>query len=353
MSTNEPPAASSSLSKIPRRRPSTHAISAPAPPPLRPSSPTRRDRCVSLPPSAPPSPVKTHARRSSRSAIPAPAPPPFSDLAASAAAPPPPSTPLQDRRRPSAGAHGADRPPDMRRTPSLSIYIPPPTSTAHPHVQLPPTDSGHPPTTRGDARPSRVRPSPTSAGPGSASSSPAPWTPRTRHASQPVPSSSSPSSASWPRPPRTPFPKRPAMAERTPSASTVATYVSFDRFDLEAPRTPAEERERQVAELRRERRNRRRWWWSRCRTAAAAADEDGEDESGRDEEEARAGETTALLRPSGRKEGQSRTEYVLGEVWCYARHMLPPILFFVVFVLVIALAAYRQAVARIVHPPQP
>jgi len=33
--------------------------------------------------------------------------------------------------------------------------------------------------------------------------------------------------------------------------------------------------------------------------------------------------------------------------------MLPPILFFVVFVLVVALAAYRQAVARIIHPPQP
>ncbi|GAA5851585.1 hypothetical protein JCM9279_006908 [Rhodotorula babjevae] len=347
MAAPEPPASASSLSKIPRRRPSTHSV-APAAVPLRPASPTRRDRCVSLPPSAPASPIKTHARRSSRSAIPAPAPAPLSDLGAPS--PPPPSTPLQDRRRPSAGADGVARPLDMRRTPSLSIYIPPPPSTAHPpshpHVQLPPADSAHPPAPRGDARSSRVRPSPTSAGPGSASSSPAPWTPRTRRASQPVPSSASPSSA-WPRPPRTPFPKRPAMAERTPSASTVATYVSFD---LQAPRTPAEERELRDAELRRARRTRSRWWWSQCR--AAAAEQDGEDDEGREDEEARAGETTALLRPSGRKEGQTRTEYVLGEVWCYARHMLPPILFFVVLVLVVALTAYRQAVARIVHPPQ-
>ncbi|GAA5890042.1 hypothetical protein JCM8208_002680 [Rhodotorula glutinis] len=347
MATTEPPSSASSLSKIPRRRPSTHSI-APSPLPLRPSSPTRRDRCVSLPPSAPTSPIKTHARRSSRSAIPAPAPPPLSDHAV--AAPPPPSTPLQDRRRPSSGADGAARAPDMRRTPSLSIYIPPPPSTAQPHphahVQLPPADSAHPHAPRADARASRVRPSPTSAGPGSASSSPAPWTPRTRRASQPVPSSSAPSSSSWPRPPRTPFPKRPAMAERTPSASTVATYVSFD---LVAPRTPAEERERQDAELRRTTRS--RWWWTKCR-AAAAAEQEGDGDEGGVDEEARAGETTALLRPSGRKEGQSRTNFVLGEVWCYARHMLPPILFFVVLVLVVALAAYRQAVARIVHPPR-
>lgn len=35
-----------------------------------------------------------------------------------------------------------------------------------------------------------------------------------------------------------------------------------------------------------------------------------------------------------------------------SQHMLPPILFFVVLVLVIALLAYHQAVRRIVHPPK-
>lgn len=108
------------------------------------------------------------------------------------------------------------------------------------------------------------------------------------------------------------------MAERTPSASTVATYVSFD---LQAPRTPADERERRDAELRRARCSRSRWWWSRCR--AASAERDGNEEEEGEDEEARAGETTALLRPSGRKEGQTRTEYVLGEVWCYARVRSP------------------------------
>ncbi|BGP29122.1 hypothetical protein JCM10296v2_000860 [Rhodotorula toruloides] len=45
-------------------------------------------------------------------------------------------------------------------------------------------------------------------------------------------------------------------------------------------------------------------------------------------------------------------EYVWSETVCYAKHMLPPILFFVVLVLVVALLAYHQAVRRIVHPPK-
>ncbi|BGP45072.1 hypothetical protein JCM10450v2_000889 [Rhodotorula kratochvilovae] len=234
-----------------------------------------------------------------------------------------PHTPLQDRRRVStSSASGPLPPPEMRRTPSLSIYIPHPpppssSSSAQPVTQRPlPTQP----------RSARTRPSPTSA-----SSTSSPWTPHTRRASQALPGTG------WARPPRTPYPKRPAMIERTPSASTVATYTSFD---LPAPCTPREERERLEAE-----RRARRGWWGRWFAREGVEEDDVEGE---------AGERTALLGPrDGRQEGGTTWRYVLGETWCYAKHMLPPVLFFVVLVLVIALFAYRQAVHHIIHPPQP
>ncbi|TNY21738.1 hypothetical protein DMC30DRAFT_350120 [Rhodotorula diobovata] len=257
----------------------------------------------------------------------------------------------------------------MKRTPSLSIVIPtaaPSSSSSsaapHPHVRLPPeTDDPRPSVPRSARGAAAARPSPTSASSGAPPHSP--WTPRTRRASQPVPGAGAGAgggggASPWStRPPRTPYPKRPAMAERTPSASTMATYTSFD---LQAPRTPAEERERRDAELRRSERG---WRWCGRWLSGRGRDDDDEyaDNEFRagDEEEQRGAaapaETTALLenRASGRKEGQTRTQYILAETWCYAKHMLPPILFFVVLVLVVALAAYRQAVSRIIHPPHP
>ncbi|GAA6052300.1 hypothetical protein JCM3770_007239 [Rhodotorula araucariae] len=246
-------------------------------------------RAVSLPPSAPSSP----ARRPSHA-----------------------HTQLQDRRRVSTP------PPVMRRTPNLSICIP------------------HP---RGPAA-ARTRPSPAST---SASPATTPWTPHTRRASLP-PAAPAPSGSGWARPPRTPYPKRPAMAERTPSASTVATYTSFD---LQAPRTPHDERELDEAELRA--RGRRPWSYCCCCCCCwprrlFARNRDADDD------EAEIGETTALLGArDGATGGRTTARYVLAETWCYAKHMLPPILFFVVFVLAFALLAYRQAVGRIVRPPQP
>ncbi|GJN91882.1 hypothetical protein Rhopal_004907-T1 [Rhodotorula paludigena] len=328
-------------SKIPRRRPSTHL----AHPPHSPASPPRR--AVSTPvSSAPSSPVKAHARRSSRTTL------HFTDLpSASLAAASP--TAIQDRRRPSVetglGARddAAAAKPEMRRTPSLSIYIPsaPSPSPAAAAVDCPASSS---PSTR----PPR--------------SALGPRTPHTPSAA----SHSRRSSAQYPHPqrlPRTPYPKRPPMSERHPSASTMATYTSFD---LQAPRTPGEEDEERAREREKGPRAAARRWWRAAwfgRQADGAEEEGGGDRgdvAGRarswddDDEEQRVGERTALLDPSRAGEEnpserrRARLRYIWGEVVCYAKHMLPPIFVFVVLVLVVALLAYKQAVHRIIHPPK-
>ncbi|GAA5945187.1 uncharacterized protein JCM15063_006365 [Sporobolomyces koalae] len=131
-----------------------------------------------------------------------------------------------------------------------------------------------------------------------------------------------------------PEPTLPPMAERRRdriASSNLVTPATYESFDFPLPGTPREERDaRLAAECER---RRAAWcglaqWWIRPY-----------------DPESSVGETTRLL---PRKREQTKWQYVWGEVQCYAKHMLPPILLFVVLVLVVALFAYKHAIRRII-----
>ncbi|GAA6040796.1 hypothetical protein JCM8097_003305 [Rhodosporidiobolus ruineniae] len=323
-----PPAAPGSPSqppatKIPRRRLSTQLVSAPPsrlPSHSTPTSPSK------------PSP-HSHARKGSlgRAHF---ADPPASFFSPSSSSSAGPSS-LQDRRRSSVG--GVETREVDRRAPSLSIYIPSAPSPAQPPSSVAAAAAK---STRRGAGPSRPSPSSSTASPSAA------FAPHTRRSSARTPRTShfgSTGSSHFGSSSSSSAPVRPSMAERTYSGSTATT--TYTSFDLQHPRTPQEEREKR--ELAHSRGRGWRLWFGR-------ADDERDLERG----EGPAGERTALL---GRLEaggvGEAAEEvhsgwrYVAGETWCYAKHILPPLLVFVVLVLLIALLAYRQAIKRVVHHP--
>ncbi|GAA6023876.1 hypothetical protein JCM11491_003302 [Sporobolomyces phaffii] len=127
--------------------------------------------------------------------------------------------------------------------------------------------------------------------------------------------------------------------------ATPATYESFD-FPLPTSTTPPDERDARLALARAERRRTccglARLWTAR---AQLPLDGDGSDRKRRGV--VLVGERTSLLDDGGgggEPAASAKWEYVRGEIVCYAKHMLPPILFFVVLVLVVALSAYKQAI---------
>lgn len=315
----------SATSKIPRRRPSTQLGEA-----------TRAGggsgpRAVSTPAA----PVNGragaeegarggHSRKSSRSAL---------GLGVSSAALPTQhalSDTLQERRRTSMSGAPAQRPsgqPEMRRTPSLSIYIP---STPSASPSVPRQDD-----------PCR-RPPPTFQSPISAGDRP------TASPSAPHPAHQPRRCSRFGRPPRTPYPhlgqspQTPHMSEhsphprshgpharhlRSPSASsilTAGTTYTYTSFDLQHPRTPREEREESEALARAERERRGlgllRWLW-RGRREARTTDE----ESGVDERSAllRRNEDDTVAEQDGRSNEITKWEYVWSETVCYAKVRLP------------------------------
>ncbi|BGO93145.1 hypothetical protein NBRC10512_003329 [Rhodotorula toruloides] len=356
---------SSSTSKIPRRRPSTQLGEATRP------GVTSGSRVVSSPVMLSSGRVGGedgnrggHSRKSSRSGV------GLGVLSTELPAQPAAADTLQGRRRTSMS--GASTPrlsnqPEMRRTPSLSIYIP-----------ATPSPSAASPSTSHQADPRR-RPPPTFQSPISASDHPA----------SSFSSPSAPPLAHQPRrcsrfnrPPRTPYPhhaqatgkspQTPHMSEhsphphshgpharhlRSPSASstlTVGTTYTYTSFDLQHPKTPREEREEREALARAERERSGlgllRWLWRGRRGARREDEEEAVDE--RSALLRRDGGGEAMEQDGGRPKEMTKWEYVWSETVCYAKHMLPPILFFVVLVLVIALLASHQAVRRIVHPPK-
>ncbi|GAA6012000.1 hypothetical protein JCM8202_004226 [Rhodotorula sphaerocarpa] len=193
-----------------------------------------------------------------------------------------------------------------------------------------------------------------------------------------------------------------AMLERTLSESTMATYTSFD---LQHPRTPDEDPASAAGgegagvgagdgAWRGVGTRAKRWWrgWfglggggrrGRCEPDADLEYGDGygsgvgagaagggiaaEGQKQQQQQQHRpllpaVDERSPLLAspfrdrdlvrpPATAVTAQTRWQYVWSETKCYAKHMLPPILVFVVLVLVIALLAYQQAVRRIARPP--
>ncbi|GAA6010406.1 hypothetical protein JCM10207_005213 [Rhodosporidiobolus poonsookiae] len=377
-------------SKIPRRRPSTQ-LAGPTPSAAAaassscansPAQTTMTNRVVSAPSSpssravekAPLSPTKSalshshaghgHARKSSRThfATPLesvfPSPPLSSAFAGEGEDEPVPPSSVQDRRRLSQShgpAQGAETREAMRRTPSLSIYIP--TSSAAAAAATSDSPVAGPSTARSLRRasqPAAVRGSPH---PHLHAHAQSPATPFTAHSRR--------SSAHPPRTPRSssaahshPAPVRPPMAERHRSASGASVHSAapscYTSFDWQHPRTPKEELgEDGELGANQGAGGGRRWGLFGWGGGGRGGEREGD-------EEQQVGERTALLGRSsagGDDEasggGGGRWHYVAGETWCYAKHMLPPILIFVVVVLVVALLAYRQAVGRIVHPPHP
>ncbi|GAA6046439.1 hypothetical protein RTBOTA2_000764 [Rhodotorula toruloides] len=355
---------SSSTSKIPRRRPSTQLGEASRP------GVASGSRAVSSP--VMPTSGRAageegarggHSRKSSRSGL------GLGVLSAELPVPQAPTDTLQERRRTSMSGASTPRPsnqPEMRRTPSLSIYIP-----------ATPSASSASPSTSRQVDPRR-KPPPTFQSPVSASDHP----PSSFSSpSAPPPAHQARRCSRFSRPPRTPYPhhvqapgqspRTPHMSERSPhphshgpharhlrspsasSTLTAGTTYTYTSFDLQHPRTPREEREEREALARAERERHGlglfRWLW-RGRRGARHEDEEEEVD-----------ERSALLRrdggeevveQEGRTKEMTKWEYVWSETVCYAKHMLPPILFFVVLVLAIALLAYHQAVRRIVHPPK-
>ncbi|GAA5911996.1 hypothetical protein JCM6882_004737 [Rhodosporidiobolus microsporus] len=354
-------------SKIPRRRPSTQLAAGPSP------------RAASSPVAGPSSPTKSalvgcggHARKSSltnRAHFDL-NPTVFSstgggsslggDLASrlgssSEGGVGDASPALQDRRRRTSSTTETREVSSARRTPSLSIYIPSAPSPAH-----------HPSASslRRPSHPSTSRPSPCSSAHPSSSSPSASFAPHSRRSSARTPRSSTHA---------LPHPQpvvRPPMMERSWSNSTTTT--TYTSFDLQHPRTPKEEREER--ELIRAREARARGWlrgWLGVVGLFAAGGE-----GDRPDEERQVGEREPLLASSAgagaaggvrsyggggevqvaRRDEQEGSgsggwRYVAGETWCYAKHILPPLLVFVALVLVIALLAYRQAINRVAHPP--
>ncbi|BGP13036.1 hypothetical protein JCM10213v2_000955, partial [Rhodosporidiobolus nylandii] len=305
MSGTSPPTPSSprqQVSKIPRRRPSS-LLSSAVPPPAS-----------SAPACGPASPPRSgmhargHARKSSRTHF---ADPPATVFAAPEDADEPSSgASLQERRWTSAS--GDETREVGRRTPSLSIYIPSTSSSS-------PSPLHHP---QPNAQPSKSSLRRTSLPPHRSPASAAahhPFAPHSRRSSATLAGSSAS---------RTPRSARPPMMERTWSNTSRQTYTSFD---LQAPRTPKEEREER--ELLAQQNRGLFGWLRRAR---------------RGDEESAPGERTALL---GQGEQQTKWRYVAGEVWCYAKHILPPLLFFVGLVLVVALLAYWRAIERILTVP--
>ncbi|GAA5853356.1 hypothetical protein JCM8547_002426 [Rhodosporidiobolus lusitaniae] len=303
---------SGSLSKIPRRRPSTQ---------LATSTPSSRAPSSSA--QAPGSHTKTalagsrgHARKTSLShAHFADEPLPEQPL--------PEGASLQDRRRRMSGeGHQQDRDETTelaRRTPSLSICIPSTSSSPAPFS----ASAAHKHSLRRQSHPSRPSPTPSTSSPSQ------PFAPHSRRTS----------AAGTSRTPRSGVPCRPPMAERSWSNNTVHTYTSFDFVH---PQTPKEEREQRelFKRQRREQRERERGWFARAFGPPL-----------RDDEEEEVGERTALL--GGNVEAgveRSGWRFVAAETWCYAKHILPPLLVFVGLVLLIGLLAYRQVVHRVVHP---
>ncbi|GAA5979877.1 hypothetical protein JCM10908_001449 [Rhodotorula pacifica] len=383
-SPRQPTAASSS--KIPRRRTSSSLGGDALPSP----APNAND---GVPARAPTSPEKTtfsstsgsntgtgtgrgtHSRRSSRTGFlpPAaadPSPPPPSEARSSVA---PSSEPLIERRRKSntaqhadpASSNSSDNPaarPDMKRTPSLSIYIPPtPSSGSGSTVSAPPERlraaavgigigvelPNRPPRRMGHSRTASresaasILPSANEYGSATTTTSPqrtrqypfgsVPGSGSTRRCSAPVTTGTGTGNASstspFARPPRTPYPfpsarggggggapLRPAILERTLSDSTMATYTSFD---LQHPRTPDEEREaNRLSLLALDKRRRWRgfalggWLFGGGRGGGGR---EGQDEEARDLE-AGAGEGGDLLtRPPGATTGKDRKQLGQGK----------------------------------------
>ncbi|GAA6064274.1 hypothetical protein JCM10212_001658 [Sporobolomyces blumeae] len=145
--------------------------------------------------------------------------------------------------------------------------------------------------------------------------------------------------------------------------STLATPATYESFDFPIPTSPVDEYEERLRREREvERRRSRCCGLARFCLGSSGVRDDETDEAQDDERFGRAREpsereaderTRLLARGQGPHEAKrdlGRWEYVWGEVVCYAKHMLPPVLFFVVFVLVVALFAYKQAIRRIIHP---
>ncbi|GAA5973987.1 hypothetical protein JCM11641_008196 [Rhodosporidiobolus odoratus] len=289
------------LSKVPRRRPSTHLPSHPA----SASAPvSRAPSCPSTPHPPATSPTKSafhhanHARKASKTH--------FADPPATCFTDDDPSRFVQpaqrdaptvlERRRASLTDETTEV---ATRSPSLSIRIPSDPVPARDRVRTPSKSSG-----RNVAHGSPS--SPASAG---------------------VRRSSS-------RPPRGPYPTRPVL-QTSESRETTATYMSFD---LRHPPTPKEERE--LRELMDREEARRASWWGFLRPQITTLPWDDEET---------AGERVSLL---GNVETRTGWRYVMGEVVCYAKHMLPPILVFVALVLLVALFAYHRAIRQIAHLPE-
>ncbi|GAA5841407.1 hypothetical protein JCM11251_006179 [Rhodosporidiobolus azoricus] len=231
-------------------------------------------------------------------------------------------SPLQDRRRrASSSAETREVFHSGRRTPSLSICIPSEPSPSH---QQPSAFSARRPS---HPVASISRPSPSSAHP---SSSPAhPFAPHSRRLFVRTPRSSTHGQTPVVRPP---------MLERTWSNSTTTT--TYTSFDLQHPRTPKEEREE--AELMRRRGAGVRGWLRGWLGLVGLSGGEGTEV----DEERQAGERDPLL-PSGQgnevdwpvrvqsyeseprrdlaaAEGggggsSGRWNFVMGEVWCYAK----------------------------------
>ncbi|GAA5915340.1 uncharacterized protein JCM6883_002407 [Sporobolomyces salmoneus] len=173
-------------------------------------------------------------------------------------------------------------------------------------------------------------------------------TPRSSHF--PSTSSQAPPMSERPRVPSTSqFPRASRDRSNTgghhSTLATPATYESFD-FPLPTSTTPQEERE---ARLGWEKRRNQCCGLGKLWTPRWKKEGEGE---GQDEGERRwlldrqaEGEVEGVKDENGTK---GKWEYVWGEIVCYAKHMLPPILLFVVLVLVIALFVYKQAIRRII-----
>ncbi|GAA5844984.1 hypothetical protein JCM3766R1_004837 [Sporobolomyces carnicolor] len=303
-----------SPSKIPRRRPSASSSYGTA---------------------FPSSPTKVTSPRANRSAP-----------------PPPPPVPREDRSR--------TRTRERTRSTDLSLDDPATTTTTTTTRRVPPPLSINIPQThrsRSTSTSTTTTTMTTTVGP------PSTTTPTSSRSRQPSHSHPNPQSLRTPRsshfpnsttttttttnPP--PMSERPrvtsshfrAPRERTSTGGhTLATPATYESFDFPLPTetmTPTEEREaRSRAE-----RNRRNRCCGLARLWTRSTRGEDEERRGRDDE------TTRLLgRDDTARQKMTRWQYVWGEVVCYAKHMLPPILVFVVLVLVVALFAYKRAMLQ-------